>query len=60
MSASTLAKCVSEAQAKGWDAGVMFWEWTDVSEQRPVFWQDLKSSRRHPVSWRPSEGNDLP
>ncbi|WWC92982.1 uncharacterized protein L201_007946 [Kwoniella dendrophila CBS 6074] len=25
---SILHKCVSQAQAKGWNAGVMFWEWT--------------------------------
>ncbi|WWC65693.1 uncharacterized protein I303_108314 [Kwoniella dejecticola CBS 10117] len=25
---SVLNKCVSQAQAKGWNAGVMFWEWT--------------------------------
>ncbi|WWD04317.1 hypothetical protein V865_002386 [Kwoniella europaea PYCC6329] len=26
--ATLLSKCVSQAQAKGWNAGVMFWEWT--------------------------------
>nr|XP_019043356.1 hypothetical protein I302_07931 [Kwoniella bestiolae CBS 10118]OCF22286.1 hypothetical protein I302_07931 [Kwoniella bestiolae CBS 10118] len=33
--ASLLAKCVSQAQAKGWNAGVMFWEWTTVSPAVP-------------------------
>ncbi|KAK4689927.1 hypothetical protein P7C73_g190, partial [Tremellales sp. Uapishka_1] len=28
MSASDLASCVSQATSKGWNAGVMFWEWT--------------------------------
>lgn len=29
MDASTLASCVAQAQRKGWNAGVMFWEWTE-------------------------------
>ncbi|OXC68759.1 hypothetical protein AYX13_02685 [Cryptococcus neoformans] len=31
MSASDLHQCVSEAKEKGWNAGVMFWEWSEVS-----------------------------
>lgn len=31
MDASTLASCVSQAQAKGWDAGVMVWEFPSAS-----------------------------
>ncbi len=31
MTASALAECVTQAEALGWNAGVMFWEWTNVS-----------------------------
>lgn len=31
MQGSSLAKCVAEAQQQGWNAGVMFWEWDNVS-----------------------------
>ncbi|KAN0073581.1 hypothetical protein V8E55_012188 [Tylopilus felleus] len=31
MSTSALAKCVSQAHAKGWDAGVMVWEYPDAT-----------------------------
>ena len=30
MSPSDLATCVAQAEASGWNGGVMFWEWTDV------------------------------
>lgn len=30
MSGTTLAKCVQQAEQKGWNAGVMFWEWSQV------------------------------
>lgn len=33
MSPSTLATCVAQAQSKGWNAGVMFWEW--VASEAP-------------------------
>lgn len=29
MSASDLHQCVSEAKERGWNAGVMFWEWSE-------------------------------
>lgn len=29
MSASDLQQCVSEAKERGWNAGVMFWEWSE-------------------------------
>lgn len=29
MDPSTLAQCVTQANSLGWNAGVMFWEWTD-------------------------------
>lgn len=28
MDGSTLAQCVAQAQSKGWNGGVMFWEWS--------------------------------
>ena len=28
---STFGQCVSQAQSQGWNGGVMFWEWADVS-----------------------------
>lgn len=31
MSASDLQVCVGEAEEKGWNAGIMFWQWGDVS-----------------------------
>jgi hypothetical protein len=31
MDPSTLSTCVEQAEAKGWNGGVMFWEWSDVS-----------------------------
>jgi hypothetical protein len=32
--AATLSKCASEAQTQGWNGGIMFWEWADVSQAK--------------------------
>lgn len=34
MSASDLQVCVGEAKEKGWNAGIMFWQWSDVSVRK--------------------------
>lgn len=34
MSASDLQVCVGEAEEKGWNAGIMFWQWSDVSVRK--------------------------
>lgn len=31
MSPQDLNVCVNQARGKGWNGGVMFWEWTTVS-----------------------------
>lgn len=35
MSASDLQVYVGEAKEKGWNGGIMFWQWSDVSVAYP-------------------------
>jgi len=52
VSTTDLAKCVSQAKGKGWNGGVMVWEWPDANAQwietvrGQAFPEDSSSSRR--------------
>lgn len=41
MSPEALSKCVRQAKEKGWNGGVMYWEWNSVSQLRDVEWEVL-------------------
>jgi hypothetical protein len=32
MSPEALSECVRQAEEKGWNGGVMYWEWNSVSQ----------------------------
>jgi hypothetical protein len=32
MSPEALSQCVRQAEEKGWNGGVMYWEWNSVSQ----------------------------
>lgn len=39
VSASLIAKCVEQAENKGWKAGVMTWQWPDSDAQ---WWKTIR------------------
>jgi hypothetical protein len=54
MTASELAQCVTMAQSVGWNAGIMFWEWTGVSTcayRLALMADDLPLDRKLHLSW---------
>jgi hypothetical protein len=54
MSTSTLASCVSQAKAKGWNAGVMSWEYPDANSA----WITAVRGSAYPVGASSDSGSD--
>jgi hypothetical protein len=43
MSPEALSECVRQAEEKGWNGGVMYWEWNSVSQ--PLHVKGMKLTR---------------